>query len=69
MTDELFTIPESKPDPLTAARSRLARVQERLDEMDEDGDETSDGYNQARREYRVAKSAVIALETAALKSQ
>jgi len=68
MNDELFTITESKPDPLTAARSRLARAQERLDEMDEDGDETSDGYNQARREYRAAKSAIIALETEAMKS-
>ena len=68
MTDEIFTIPETPPSPLTAARSRLARVQERLDEMTADGDETSDGYNQARREYRAAKSAVIALETAALKS-
>ena len=68
MSDELFTIPETPPDPLTAARSRLARVQERLDEMTAEGDETSDGYNQARREYRAAKSAVIALETEALKS-
>jgi hypothetical protein len=60
-------IPDSKPDSLTAARARLAKAQDALDEMTSEGDETSVEYLRMRRGYQAARREVLALETAALK--
>ena len=72
MTDEIFTIPETPPSPLTAARSRLAKAaleMKRCEELhDQQGPEAEPAMNIADREYLNARRAVETLETAALKS-
>ena len=67
--DELFTIPETKPDPLTAARLRLQRAIEAHDESIENPQISADEATEIRRQLRLAREAVESLETAALKSR
>lgn len=72
MNDELFTITESKPDALTAARSRCERAY--FDVCDAEEAAEMDGFECAhvgklRVEYQAARKALEALETAALKSR
>lgn len=72
MNDELFTIPDSKPDALTAARSRLTKAQaevERIEQIhDEQGTEAAVPLELAENELYRAQKAVEALETVAIKS-
>ena len=72
MTDELFTIPDSKPDALTAARNRLAKAQEEVERIEqiheEQGTESAVPLELAENELYRARKAVAALETEALKS-
>ena len=72
MSDELFTMPDSKPDALFAARFRLDKIREDIEyrwgNYTQEQREESKDWHAKQREYRAAKSAVIALETAALKS-
>lgn len=68
MTDELFTMTESKPDPLAAARLRLQRANEAYDEAIENRDCNADEMTELRRQLRLAREAVESLETEALKS-
>ena len=60
-------IPDSKPDPLTAARARLAKACEAYDEALENRDCNADEMTQLRRQLRLAREKVEAIETAALK--
>lgn len=68
MSDELFTIPETKPDALNSARLRLQRAIEAYDEAIESRDCNADEMTELRRQLRLAREAVETLETAALKS-
>ena len=68
MSDELFTIPDSKPGALTAARLRLQRAIEAYDEAIENRDCNADEMTELRRQLRLAREAVEVLETEALKS-
>lgn len=64
MSDELFTIPDSKPDALTAARNRATQIEFRLGTPGLTPEEIAHlrgGLIEACRE-------INALETAALKS-
>ena len=72
MSDELFTMPDSKPDALTAARNRLAKAQAEVERMEqiheEQGPEAAVPLELAENELYRARKAVAALETEALKS-
>ena len=69
MTAELFTIPETKPDPLTSARNRLQRAIEAHDESIENPQISADEATEIRRQLRLAREAVESLETEALRSR
>ena len=63
-------IPEAKPDALHAARARLAKAYEAYeayDEAIENRDCNADEMTELRRQLRLAREKVEALETAALK--
>ena len=69
MSEELFQIPETKPDPLTAARLRLQRAIESHDESIENPQISADEATEIRRQLRLAREAVESLETEALRSR
>ena len=71
MSDELFTIPETKPDALTAARNRLGKAIEALEDaldLQFDHEDAWPVVIDAQSEVKAARKAVAALETAAMKS-
>ena len=72
MNDELFTIPDSKPDALFTARFRLDKIREDIEyrwgNYTQEQREESKDWHSKQREYRAAKLAVESLETEAMKS-
>ena len=75
MTDTLFSMPDSAPDPLTAARQRLAKAQAAHDAAEAVEDPEGYGLDHfiemelMRAEHEVAKLEAAALDLARARSR